>query len=106
MSRVFIYIIFFVILALYYVKVYNTDMSIPFKKLLRYKGNIYELVSAVVKRTQQITDIRSAFVPTTLEDKDATHLQKKHQYETEEKAASIAFKEIFDEEVIYKVKKE
>ncbi len=76
-------------------------MAMPLKDLVRYKGDVYDLVAVVVKRSQQITDIRAAFHPTTLEDRTVTKVQTKHDQFGDEKASVIAFREIFSDKVAY-----
>lgn len=83
-------------------------MSMPLKELVRYKEDIYELVSAVIKRSQQITDVRAAFYPTTLEENAGATVQqqpKNTEEFSDEKASVVAFKEIFSNEVVYKIRK-
>lgn len=82
-------------------------MSMPLKELVRYKEDIYELVAAVIKRSQQITDVRAAFYPTTLEENAGAAVQQPKDTEefSDEKASVVAFKEIFSNEVVYKIRK-
>ncbi len=77
----------------------------PLKDLINYKGNIYEMVSAVIQRSQQITEIRAAYTPTTLEEQQSMSTSPREKKFGDEKATSIAFREIFNEEVVYKFKK-
>ena len=79
-------------------------MSMPLKYLINYTGNIYEMVSAVIQRSQQITEIRAAYTPTTLEEQQeiTTSSNSKERKFGNEKATSIAFREVFNEEVLYK----
>lgn len=79
-------------------------MSMPLKDLINYKGNIYEVVSAVIQRSQQITEIRAAYNPTTLEEQVTVPQKTRKDEFGDEKATSIAFREIFNEKVVYKFK--
>lgn len=78
-------------------------MAIPLDTLLDYESNIYEIISAVIKRAHQLTDIRVAYTPTTIEEQEGVLIKKDHDINQDEKAVSIAFREIFEESVVYKI---
>ncbi len=83
-------------------------MAIPIEKLINFKGNIYEVVSAVIKRSQQITEVRAAYNPTTLEEQitpvPSREEKTNENSENKEKATSAAFREILQKEVLYRFK--
>ena len=80
-------------------------MPLPLDTLLDFDGNSYEIVSAVIKRAQQLTDIRFAYNLTTLEEqggvRDSAHAPSESK--SDEKPVFTAFREIFDKSVVYKI---
>lgn len=76
-------------------------MAMPLKELVCYKGDMYDLVAVVIKRAQQITDIRDAFHPTTLEDRTVIKMDSSHDQFGDEKASVIAFREVFSDKIAY-----
>lgn len=79
----------------------------PLDTLLDFNGNSYEIVVAAARRAQQLTDIRVAYDPTTLEAKSSNSVltnPNPHAIPHDEKAVSIAFSEIFNKTVVYKLK--
>lgn len=82
-------------------------MPMPLNTLLDFEGNSYEIVVAVLRRAQQLTDIRVAYNPTTLEEQNTIPVVPEHlELPPEEKAVSVAFQEILDSSVTYKIKPE
>lgn len=81
-------------------------MPMPLDTLLDFDGNSYEIVSAVIKRAQQLTDIRVAYNLTTLEEQGGIKASANTPAESlsDEKPVTLAFQEIFNKSVIYKVK--
>lgn len=79
-------------------------MALPLDVLLDFDGNSYEIVVAAIKRAQQLTDIKVAYNPTTLEEHgDFPVIQPHPEIMHEDKTISTAFNEIFNKSVTYKI---
>ena len=84
-------------------------MAIPLDALLDFKKNSYQVVSAVMKRAQQLTDIRVAYTRTALEEQEEIPVVKNNYHDEEQeedKAVSIAFQEVLEEKITYKTEEE
>lgn len=86
----------------------ENNMPLPLDTLLDFDGNSYEIVSAVIKRAQQLTDIRFAYNLTTLEESGGvrTSAHTPIESQSDEKPVFTAFREIFDKSVTYKIQKD
>ncbi len=71
------------------------------KELVRYEGDVYDLVAVAIKRSQQITDIRAAFHPTTLEDYTVTKIEDSDDQFGDKKASIVAFQEVLSDKIAY-----
>ncbi len=63
---------------------------------------MYELVSAVIRRSEQITEVRAAYNPSTLEEQQFPILPPSLEQQSNEKSTTLAFQEILSDEVTYR----
>ncbi len=76
------------------IEIYTAAMKFPYEKLINFDDNVYELTSAVIVRSSQVTQLR------TIYGKD--YIGAQTRVDAHEKSVVIALEEVLTDTVRYK----